>query len=143
MCPPTRVNSRYTISRLKQNDVARDQRGNRRRDALARAQNPGAGCEQRSQRAQGLFRLAFLDEANDGIYCDDTNDHRGVDPVPQCPGQRRGAEEKEDQRVVELHQESQHGGCALLGCQLIRPVNGQAMPSVLWREAFTLGAQLL
>ncbi|MCY1374732.1 hypothetical protein D9M69_620930 [compost metagenome] len=74
---------------------------------------------------QGAFRLAFLDEADDGIDDHRRQQHGRVDPVPQQRRNDGRAHHHVKQDVVELAQEAPQ--CALTPRlhQAVRPVTGQ------------------
>ena len=90
---------------VQHDDVARHQPFGRDGAARAVAEHRGDRRQHLPDRVHGLFRLAFLDEADDRIDQDDGEDDRRVDGVAEKRGDHGRGEKDVDQDVVELRQE--------------------------------------
>ena len=95
----------HAVPRLEPHEVAGHEIGNRDAHAPAVAQDAGVRRDHLADRVQRLLRLAFLNEADDGIDQDDGDDHHRIDVVADQSGRDRRRQEEVDQRVVELPQE--------------------------------------
>ena len=119
----------HLVARLQQHDVPGDEFRAVHRYPQAVAQNVGPGREHLPDRGHRRFGLAFLEEADRRIGQHDRQDHPGVHPVLQRPGDHRRADEDVDQHVVELSREAQQRTARLHLGQPIGPVGRQSARS--------------
>ncbi len=77
----------------------------------------------------------FLVEAQEGADDHDAEDDRGVQRVPEDERKRRGADEQNDEEVLELVEEDQHRADLLLLSESVRPHAREADRRLLARQA--------
>jgi hypothetical protein len=116
----------HAIPRLEQHEVAWHEVGDRDAHASTVAQNAGMWRDHLADGVERLLRLAFLNEADDGVDQDDGDDHRGIDAVADQCGRDRRRQEEVDQRIVELREEPPDRMGPRRGRQLVGTVGLQA-----------------
>jgi hypothetical protein len=92
---------------------------------------------------QGLFGLALLDEANQGVDEDHAQDDARIHPLPQQGGDPGGAQQHIDEDIVDLQQETHQGPALPGGREAIGAETGQAFLGLSLRQALPPGAEFL
>ena len=120
----------YAVAGAQDNDVPWNQVA--RRDSLMFAVTLDAGIagEHVADPLQGLFGVALLDMADQGVNHRHAEDHQGIDPVPHDGGQRRGGQQHVNQYVVKVGKKAQPGRFPFLFRQRVRPTAIQALGGV-------------
>jgi hypothetical protein len=92
-------------------------------DLLSPAVPHHRGAERKhvADRVERLFRLAFLNEADQRIDQHHAQDHAAIHPVPEGRGDAGGAEQHIDQDIVELKQETSQRAALLRGVNRFGP----------------------
>ena len=134
---------RHAVAGFQQDDVAGHQAGHIHHLPVTAAQHPRGRREHRLQGRQRLFGLALLDEADQGIDQHYRHDHRRVDMVAEQSGQHRRGDQEQDQRVVELLQESAQRRTPRRRRQAVGAMPGQAWSDIVIRQPFGPRVQLL
>ena len=123
-------------------DVAHHELGGGDDQPRAVAQHRGGRLGHGGQGGDGVSGLVLLDEPEDGVEGHDGDDDDGVHrhalgalQDPGDGGDDDGGQQEVDERVVELAQEAQPGGCRRLGGQLVGAVGGQAVGRGLRAQA--------
>ena len=97
----------HPVTRLKEDDVARNQIRDIHRLARAIPQYRRMRSNQIADRAQRPLGLSFLNEADDRIGDHHRRDHGRVDDMAQQQRRARRCEQEIDKHAVELRQEPQ------------------------------------
>ena len=134
---------RHAIAGFQQDDVAGHQAGHVHHLPLAATQHPRGRRQHGLQGGQRLFGLALLDETDQGIDQHHRHDHRRVDVVAEQSGQHRRGDQEQDQRVVELLQESAQRRTPRRRRQAVGAMPGQAWSDIVIRQPFGPRVQLL
>ena len=131
------------VTRLQGYDIARYDVGGIDGQASAVADDHGPGRQHLTDGGQGIFGLALLDEADQGVDHHHPDDHRRVDPVLQGEGDQCRCQQNIDQDVVELAQQAyQRTAWFGLG-QTVWAVFGQPARSVLNTQACGMAGEVL
>ena len=97
---------RYLITRFQQHDIAGNKMLAINTDTLTATNYMGTWREHMADRIHCLFRLALLNEADNGVGNNHGQDDTRIGPVTQCRGNQRRAEQHIDENVVEMQQET-------------------------------------
>ena len=92
-----------------------------------------------ADRLQRLHGLALLDEADDGVDDHDTQDDRRVDEVIEKQRQSRRGQQRVDEQIVKLGQQSPESTPLRRLRQAVRPVGPQALVGLRLAEPVQSG----
>ena len=113
---------RHAVTGFQNDQVARH-------DLVAGNRPAPSGTQHRRLRSQHvadglerLFRLAFLDEADDRVHDHHGQDHHGVHQMAQQRRDPRGSKKHRDQQIVELTQKAEQRALAFRFRQAVRPI---------------------
>ena len=113
---------RDLVAGFEGHDIARHERFGRDHGGLPVAQGPRFRREHVADRIEGLLRPAFLDEAEQSVDDDDTEDDRGVEPQTHHQLDETGGDEDIDEDVLELHEEAHERAALARGRQQVEAI---------------------
>jgi hypothetical protein len=98
---------------------------------VAVAAHPGLGLDQRAEGVQRHLGLGLLDEADDGVHHDHTEDDAGIDHVPEDEGNGTGDQQHVHERVVHLASKADERPGHSRGRELVWPEPGEAFTGLM------------
>ncbi len=128
---------RHAVAGLEQDHVAGNELRGGHAKLASSATHDGLGGDHATEGFDGLFRPAFLDEADDRVDQDHAEDDAGIDPLGQGRSDAHGGEEDVDQGLVELEEQAFPGGRSAATGDDIGTEALQPFPGFLGRKAVT------
>ena len=116
----------YAIAGAKHHEIARDELARRDGHLLAIAQDVRGRCRHLPECFEGPAGAVLLEEPEQHGEQHDHRDRDRLERVAEKAGDDRGAEQDDDQHVLELGRERAPGRLACLDVQFVRPVRRQA-----------------
>ena len=96
----------YTVAGFEEDDIAGNKKGGVEGLPVAVAQHRGFGGKKRFDGIEGLLGFAFLNNADDAVDQDHSENDAGIGPLPEESRAEGGREEDVDQNIMKLQEEA-------------------------------------